>query len=68
MTTFVSRVNDAGIFKIELQPDPSGVKVLVWETDSSTFPERDYLDDTLAEAKARCLEDYAVPADSWAVA
>ena len=68
MSSLVSRQNDAGLFKIELEEDAHGVKVLVWETAASIFPERDFLDSSIAEAKERCREDYAVPDDSWVTA
>ncbi|WP_066560404.1 hypothetical protein [Croceicoccus bisphenolivorans] len=52
-------------WRIVLQPKPEGVYIFVWDTKSSSFPEWDYLENTLEIAKECCLEDYGTPASSW---
>ena len=65
MKSEVSFVNGSGLYKIELVEKAEGIYVYVYERDTSEFPERDYLDDTWQMARERCLEDYAVPLESW---
>lgn len=61
----VSHSNGAGHFRIELEQKLEGVYVFVFERPDSKFPERDYLDDSWEAARARCLEDYQAPLNSW---
>ncbi len=57
--------NDADLFRLVLEPKGEGVYVFVFETESSAFPERDHLLDTLQDAVAFCAEEYGAPEISW---
>ena len=57
--------NDAGLYRLVLQPEGEGVYVFVFETEASAFPERDYLLDTLQDAVAWCAEQYGAAEIAW---
>jgi len=57
--------NTAGLFRLVLEPQAEGVYIFVFETEASTFPERDYLENTLIDAFELCDEDFGVPRGSW---
>ena len=48
-----------------IEPHPVGVYLFIWETTESTSSDRDYLLDSVEDAKEAALEDYQVPLDSW---
>jgi len=65
MSRFNHDGDGSGCHKVVLEVKPEGVYVFVFETSESQYPERDYLDDCLNDAKARCLEEYGIPVEAW---
>lgn len=65
MTRLVSSTNSAGFNRIELEDAPEGTYIFVYERPGSEYPERDYLQDSLAIAQECCRDDFGVPLSSW---
>ena len=54
-----------GAYRLVIEPAPEGAYLFVFETASSTVPERDYLQDTLEDARSQANEDFGAPLDDW---
>ena len=65
MTDLVSHTNTSGLHHVSLESSEEGVYVLGFRNWDSAFPEWDYLQDSLDDAKGFCLERWGVPLDSW---
>lgn len=58
-------VNREGLHRIVLEQYPEGVYVYVWFREDGPGPERDYLQDTVEQAKGFCTRNYGVDSESW---
>lgn len=61
----ISRENSSGFSRIELVQESEGVYIFIYEHETSTFPERDYLVGDIEIAKNWCADDWGVPLISW---
>ncbi|MEO0440301.1 MAG: hypothetical protein AAF067_05435 [Pseudomonadota bacterium] len=48
-----------------IEPQPEGVYLFIFEKAGSSFPEKDFLEDSKEVVKEICKEDYGVSIESW---
>ena len=54
-----------GACRLVIQPSPEGVYLFVFETEASVFPEQDWLQDSVEDARVQAQEDFGARPDSW---
>lgn len=54
-----------GAVRLVIQPAQEGAYLFVFETESSAVPERDYLQDSVEEARAQAKEDFGALSEHW---
>ena len=65
MLCYSPAITPKTVHRLRIEPAREGYYVFVWEKEASRYPERDYLEDSLVEAKARCADNFGVPVKAW---
>lgn len=52
-------------YKVILEPAPEGTYIFIYETESSKFAEKDYLQDDVEDAKRFCEQELGLRKDGW---
>ena len=55
----------AGVNRVVLEQYHEGIYVFVFERPGSPHPYRDYLQDTWAQAKGFCEDEYGISESDW---